>query len=593
MFLPAMFLVVVGCLISGVVYSRYRCAEDARSFFRSGLFRAFSASVFITLAAAFVVNLVAPEKKKSLFVIAADSLSAIERDTSASNLLSKPPQFHYSLLQKLNTFERYQPYLKSVKRQYTGFLGDGRTKDQGAFGLGLIYTLEDKYDSALVQFATIGNSNYPFVHFLKADIAFELGQPDLAEHELQAELRIEGGNYREAYLKLMDLYDGAHDFDRLGDLLRMNLSETLFPDHLARKTLLHSGDAGAYVKKLLLSVHAQVKGYGLAAAFLIFSIWIIYLVKLDIFRGRRIGGLLLMAVAGSVSVLAIIAINDAFDLVSAWSRNGELINDLLYCILMIGAPEELVKFLPLLGLIAMRGKFADPFDYIRYACATAIGFAFLENLLYFQDVNDGIIHVRGYLAAVAHMTDATIVAFGVVYIRFLDDRKLPSWLIMLTAFTASVLSHGIYDFLLYHHWYLVFTIFFLFTVVIWMRIIASCLNNSQQFSTRKIAYLKDGSLFLATSLTSLFAFEYMLIGFSSSRDHANSIVIVNGSSALVYIFFLSCSLFRLNLQQGIWLPLVPLPGFGISQLCGVFRQRYFRVRLPQDAAVVETRASDE
>jgi hypothetical protein len=266
MFLPAMFLIVVGCVIGGVLYSRYRCAGSTQSFLKLEFVRGVFFSLLIGLSALVAVNFYGLEKKKSVFTIAADSLTAEERDTTAASLLSKSPQFQYTLLQKLNTFDRYGPYRKAVKRQYISFLSHERTVEKGAFGMGLLHTLNDSYDSALLHFAKIKGHGYPFVHFLKADIAFERGQPGIAEQELRQELAIPGGNFKEAYLKLMDLYDGNHDFDRLAELLRLSTSEALFPDHLARKTLLHSGDFGGYTKKLLLSVHAQINGYGLAAS---------------------------------------------------------------------------------------------------------------------------------------------------------------------------------------------------------------------------------------------------------------------------------------------------------------------------------------
>ena len=88
---------------------------------RSAKFQGILVSAFLFGGVIAVVNLYAPEKKVGTYLIAADTLSAHERDTTAQNLKARNSRFHYQLLQKLITFKKHESTLKAVADRYLEF----------------------------------------------------------------------------------------------------------------------------------------------------------------------------------------------------------------------------------------------------------------------------------------------------------------------------------------------------------------------------------------------------------------------------------------------------------------------------------------
>ena len=125
-----------------------------------------------------------------------------------------------------------------------------------------------------------------------------------------------------------------------------------------------------------------------------------------------------MVIAGMFSVIPIMFFNDIMETATHWSLNGEFFNDLLYAFSMIGIPEEFVKFFPLLFVYFFFSRqLKQPIDYILFASASALGFSFIENLIYFHEIKNGVIHGRAYFAVIGHMVEGNRV--GVFNINWL------------------------------------------------------------------------------------------------------------------------------------------------------------------------------
>jgi RsiW-degrading membrane proteinase PrsW (M82 family) len=521
------------------LYFLARKAGSLRQFWVLPQFRAVLVCAFTLGIAVVAVNTLAPEKKVKSVVIAADTLSAAEADTTAINLLRQNSRFHYQLLQKLNTFDKYKPFHKSVKGHYAEFItsDDQNIRNRGFFGLAVLASLNDEHQTADRFLSQIPDAAYPFVNFLQAEMMLEEGLYAEAEIAFKKELHVAGGNFTDSYLRLVDLYEGKQDYEALGELLRVSAGEHLVPGHLARKAFLFHHDITGYLSRLTASINEPITSAGLIAALAIFMVWFTYVVLLDRYQGFRVTDLLCLALCGGLTVFAIIAFNDGFDFISPWARNGDFLNDLIYCVTMVGLPEEIVKFLPI-GVLLIAGSWIKtPLDYIRYSAAIALGFAFIENLIYFKEFTGGIIHGRAFLAAVGHMADAGILAYGFIYNRFFNKGKYPKSLVLITFLAASVVSHGVYDFLLYHNFVLAFFVFFIAVVVAWARIINLCVNASCQLTTSRIARLAAGENYLLVALTFIFVAEYLLNGFVDSRDHANRLLMSNGVAFFYIVFF--------------------------------------------------------
>ena len=130
---------------------------------------------------------------------------------------------------------------------------------------------------------------------------------------------------------------------------------------------------------------------------------------------------------------------DAFGLAES-NRAGLFI----YSIVVIGAFEEIAKFVPFF-LVALRFKaFDEPVDGIIYASFIALGFATVENIQYLQFLTDSEAIARGLAAPLVHIMFASIWAFN-VGVAFLSGRKLLP--VALAYLILAALLHGIYDFL--------------------------------------------------------------------------------------------------------------------------------------------------
>jgi len=130
---------------------------------------------------------------------------------------------------------------------------------------------------------------------------------------------------------------------------------------------------------------------------------------------------------------------DAFELAESSS-----LSLLVYALLAIGPIEQLAKFIPFFFVILRFDEFDEPVDGIIYASFIALGFAFVENLYYFQYVSSTEAFARGFAGPLIHVVFASIWGYHVGR-AFLRQEK-----VFLTAFlslAASAVLHGFYDFL--------------------------------------------------------------------------------------------------------------------------------------------------
>jgi RsiW-degrading membrane proteinase PrsW (M82 family) len=550
-----MFWITIVVLIgSGYLFHRYRLAANKDRFFRSPLFVSLTGCFAILVSTVLIVNLFSPSTPRHASVYPAfDTLNVEEQDTSFENLASKGAAFHYALIEKVTPHQRYIDYRWAIERQYKRFLsGDAQTVQMGNFCLGVFALAARKYDIARAHFQRVPDPEFPYINFVKGKLALQESKKSEAEAYFKKELSIKNGFRRGAYLKLVSLYDESENYDGLRTLLNHEEAATCFPEYLARITLLNTGEFREYLFWIYKSIVNRINLAGFIAALLISIVWIFYLFQLHVFQRNRYLLAALMFVCGMLSVFALLTFSDIQDIVLPWSLSGYFFNDLLYSIFIIGAPEEFAKFFPLLMLMMVRGSFREPIDYIILASASALGFAFVENLLYFQKLNGSIIHGRAYFAAIGHMVDSSFVAYGYVVARFqLKKKSSLAWVLPLT-FLAGSLTHGIYDFLLFHEYLYIFFIVFVLAIQFWVIIINNCLNNSGNFSYRYAARSERSRVYVAMALTVVFAYEYVISGFNTGLYEANIEFIANIPFSGFLIIFFSSNLSSFDLVRGYW-----------------------------------------
>lgn len=103
-------------------------------------------------------------------------------------------------------------------------------------------------------------------------------------------------------------------------------------------------------------------------------------------------------------------------------------------------PEELLKLLVLVRYCARQKEFNEPIDGLVYGCATSLGFATLENILYVAENGFGVAVLRAFTAVPGHAFSGAILGWYVSQWKF-DRNKMA----VVKGYLIIVLLHGLYD----------------------------------------------------------------------------------------------------------------------------------------------------
>ena len=539
------------------IFYRYTSVANKKIFFTSPFFISVIGSLSVLLLAIAVVNVVPKaigvEPASDSSEIVSDSIRLEAVDTSANNIILRGPVFSYRMIEKLYKQLRFSELL-ALKTTYSRLSGseDESVASHGSFGLGLLALKDKNVELARDHFLDVENKELPCLHFCLAELLMQENKKEDATTEYEKELLIGSGNRIEAFLALVKVYEENKNYDKLHVLLNSDLAEMHFPESLARSVFLRVQDYLNYWTWVFKLFTNRIHAVGFIAAFLISAMWLIYLSYLDIFKPERFIWLVAMFVGGMFFCPGVFLIVDVIELDSTWSMNGQFFNDLFYCVFMIGVPEEFVKVIPLLMLAIFSKNLKEPIDYIIYGAASALGFAFMENLLYFAEIKNGIIHGRAYLSAIGHMTFTSIVAYAFVVSKYKLRNKNMLWYRLPIGFLLAATVHGVYDLLIFQDLVFLFFVFFILSVQYWIMMINNAMNNSEHFSYRAAARAESSRFFITIALTGVFALEYVYAGFSAGVEVGNGQLLLNVGFAGFLIIFFSSNLASYDLIKGYW-----------------------------------------
>ena len=287
-------------------------------------------------------------------------------------------------------------------------------------------------------------------------------------------------------------------------------------------------------------------------SFFVAWIWVDYFRLVDIYDRDSLKNLISAFFLGGLSVPLVFLAHELFIDELGFGLNGEFLNDLLYCILQIGLLEELCKLLAfLLVWRIFRKKLNEPIDIIGYMAVCALGFAAIENTLYFNNYGSMIISGRAVLSTVAHMIFASLTAYGIIRWQYLN-KSTKGWRELLFFFFLSAVVHGLYDFFLMHRdlravGYLITILFFLEGVSVFAVIINNALNNSTFFTHKLVVDNEKVSMRILSYYIFVFILQFALITFESDLSRALSSVGISTflTATIVVIFSLRLSRFKL------------------------------------------------
>jgi RsiW-degrading membrane proteinase PrsW (M82 family) len=295
----------------------------------------------------------------------------------------------------------------------------------------------------------------------------------------------------------------------------------------------------------------------LIISFSISFIWLIYIIKLDVFEKEKkryiVLTLLFSVILTCLSEIPYNIIHD-FGFIDRESP----IYSFIYSVFGIGFIEETIKFIPFLFILKFTKAINEPYDYIFYASVSALGFSFVENAIYLNNYGLDIINARALYATVAHMTFSSVIAYGIFLIEY-KKIEIAATPVFIGFYFLAMLSHGFYDFWLINKAVSNFdgltTLFFLATVHIWYVMKNNTMNNSNFFNQKIEIDNDDIKIYLIKSLFSLFMFSYLYVAFAWNAKEANNFFFKSIFSYGYIILYLIATLSRFNLIKGIIKPI--------------------------------------
>jgi RsiW-degrading membrane proteinase PrsW (M82 family) len=376
---------------------------------------------------------------------------------------------------------------------------------------------------------------------------------------LEHELKIPGGYYRGASQELFRVLSITQDDEGKHQLIKTaQTCRYLSPEDL-RSTAFAHGEGWLYLTAIFKMLLHHFNMTGFLAAMGVMLVWLVFLLKLDIFDPEKIQQVLLILGLGMVMSFGVFVMADIRQLLLNMgdAAHGD---NYFYWVLDVGAVEEFVKIVPLIGLMLFTKWLDEPFDYILYASVSALGFAFIENGLYYDGIQLNIIHARAMTAVVGHMFHTSIIAYGIVLCKY-RFTKVPLWGGIGIAFVIASLSHGLYDFLLGKGMYLdaldkevypAFVLFFLLIILLWTHFINNSLNQSPFFDYKHRFRPYKLMYYLVIALTAVLVFEYLTVGMHYGPTIANLSLLKASINGSFMILVLALGLSRIELKKGEW-----------------------------------------
>lgn len=313
----------------------------------------------------------------------------------------------------------------------------------------------------------------------------------------------------------------------------------------------NTGEYGLYYLYLFISVFSEMNLIGAFSAFIVLLVWGYYIRSLDFYNTEKLSATALVLFLAGFCTLLTFPLSDTvhyiFDIEYSYNT---FYNLFVYSFLGIGIVEEFIKILPVLVILYFTKEVDEPFDLIYYACFSALGFAFIENLLYFREISGSIIIGRALFSTVGHMIASSIAVYGLILVRFHPERK--SYLEVIKYFLLAAFVHALYDYFLFEGFYLLFVISFVFFIQTWTILINNAINNSRYFDYN-ISFKHNRVKFnLATHLTAVLLLDYIISGLMEGRVTAGANFIYTVIWFGLLIAFYISNLSSLDLYKGHW-----------------------------------------
>ena len=290
-------------------------------------------------------------------------------------------------------------------------------------------------------------------------------------------------------------------------------------------------------------------------------VWVDYFRLIDIYDRNALRNFIFAFVLGGLSVPLTFLLNGLLVQPLGLRLTGHFFDDLIYSLYGIGLIEELAKTLAFLLFIAIfRKVITEPLDWLAYACTAALGFAAIENVLYFNNHGSEIITGRAIMSTLMHMMCSATMAYGYLLFRYRDNKS--GAVTLFQFFFLAVLFHALYDLFLFQGLAILAMMLFLIFLNAFADMLNNGINQSPKYSHRHVVNSAKvtGHLLVSYGLIYLIQFvaRFQFDGMQAAVADVRRFPV---SALLMVIFSIRLSRFRIVPER--WNPLrLELP-FGI------------------------------
>jgi RsiW-degrading membrane proteinase PrsW (M82 family) len=287
--------------------------------------------------------------------------------------------------------------------------------------------------------------------------------------------------------------------------------------------------------------------FGILGALLICGVWLEFLRRLDVFEPEKWKYSIMATSLGALFTFFLMIVI-SLPVIRDIQTNGDPIHDLLFYIFRVGLLEEVVKIIPLFIMLSITKEIDEPYDFLKFAMCSALGFATLENISYFNEHGSEIIDKRAYISVVGHLSFTCCFAYGFIRKQMFGTGN--QWVnIFLFGFIAIVL-HGLFDFFISSDGLFIFFVLLAYFLVIMLRnMMNTALNFSPFFDQVHSSKIQLAFIWLLRGLISVFVFAFFAIAIEKGMEEAFAFLFGNIILSGTLIFLLPGKLSKFVLEK--------------------------------------------
>jgi RsiW-degrading membrane proteinase PrsW (M82 family) len=425
--------------------------------------------------------------------------------------------------------------------------------DIGRYCLGYIKSNENDNKGAIDQYLKVHNSDLPFLNNSIGRCYKKLGDPEKAKLFLKREIEL-GTNVEGALNNLCDIFLHERNTEQLHALIDNPAYAGKISLGFKRKVAFIEGDFIAYLAAILGFYKEYFVIDGIIAAILICAIWLLFIKRLDIFEPENFFFLILTLFISALCSEFTLFLYDFLHITLGFEMGNSPLHQLAYCVFCIGLNEEFIKLVPVFIILFFTKQINESTDYIIYASVSALGFAFMENIAYFD--RSGLSHIAGraVTSTLFHIALSSFAIYGLVYAKY----KKKSILFFALSFFIACSLHGLFDFFLVvkgplSDLRILSTFLLLFSIPCYATIFRNVLSNSEFFTLiDREPLFRYNAFLLVCGLSYVIVVQYLFLAFRFGPVFANRSFEINIIGSFFIIIITYSRFAGIKLSKASW-----------------------------------------